>query len=175
MNPANLFRDARVWVRDLLIALALALIVIVFFYQPIRVEGVSMLPRIHDQERLFINKFVYRMHHIERGDIIVFWYPPDPHRSFIKRVIGLPGETIEIRQGTVYVNGSPLAEHYVPRIFQFTDNEPPLKVSVGHYYVLGDHRNSSDDSRSWGLVPQEDVYGKATLCYWPLDKFGWIQ
>jgi signal peptidase I len=175
MNPANFFRDARVWLRDLLIALALALVVIVFLYQPVRVEGVSMLPRIHDQERLFVNKFIYRIRPIERGDVIVFWFPLDPHRSFIKRVIGLPGETVEIRQGKVYVNSAPLDEKYVPKIFESNDNAPPITVGVGHYYVLGDHRSSSNDSRSWGLVPQQDIYGKAALRYWPIEKFGWVQ
>ncbi|MDD5542675.1 MAG: signal peptidase I [Acidobacteriia bacterium] len=175
MKPVHILQRARPWLRDLVIAIGLAAVVVVFLYQPVRVEGVSMLPRIHDQERLFINKFVYRLRHIERGDVIVFWYPLDPHRSFIKRVIGLPGERVEIRQGIVYVNDRPLPERYVSKIFQCSDNEPPLMVAPGHYYVLGDHRNSSNDSRTWGLVPQEDIYGKATLSYWPLDKFGWIQ
>ena len=97
--------EIRVWTRDLLIAIGLALVIIVFLYQPVKVEGTSMAPLLSDQERIFINKFVYRFEPIQRGDVVVFWYPVDPTKSFIKRVVGLPGETVEIRQGVVYVNG----------------------------------------------------------------------
>jgi signal peptidase I len=100
--------ELRGWFRDLSLALALAVIIIVFFYQPVKVEGTSMAPLLTDQERIFINKFVYRFEPIERGDVVVFWYPLDHSKSFIKRVVGLPGETAEIRQGRVYVNGQRL-------------------------------------------------------------------
>ncbi len=106
--------EIRVWTRDLLIAIGLALVIIVFLYQPVKVEGTSMAPLLSDQERIFINKFVYRFEPIQRGDVVVFWYPLDHSKSFIKRVIGLPGETVEIRQGTVYVNGKIVPEPYVP-------------------------------------------------------------
>ena len=100
--------EIRVWTRDLLIAIGLALVIIVFLYQPVKVEGTSMAPLLSDQERIFINKFVYRFEPIDRGDVVVFWYPLDRSKSFIKRVVGLPGETVEIRQGLVYVNGNAL-------------------------------------------------------------------
>src|ERR1700752_3000037 len=106
--------EIRVWTRDLLIAIGLALVIIVFLYQPVKVEGTSMAPLLSDQERIFINKFVYRFEPIERGDVVVFWYPLDRSKSFIKRVVGLPGEEVEIRQGIVYVNGRALEEPYVP-------------------------------------------------------------
>ena len=111
----SLRNEIRVWTRDLLIAIGLALVIIVFLYQPVKVEGTSMAPLLSDQERIFINKFVYRFEPIERGDVVVFWYPLDRTKSFIKRVVGLPGEVVEIRQGIVYVDGAPLAEPYVPR------------------------------------------------------------
>src|SRR5437773_9228063 len=106
--------EIRVWTRDLLIAIGLALVIIVFLYQPVKVEGTSMAPLLSDQERIFINKFVYRFEPIQRGDVVVFWYPLDHSKSFIKRVVGLPGETVEIRQGVLYVNGKVIPEPYVP-------------------------------------------------------------
>src|SRR5262252_1123274 len=118
-HPHQLRHEIRVWTRDLLIAIGLALVIIVFLYQPVKVEGTSMAPLLTDQERIFINKFVYRFEPIERGDVVVFWYPLDRSKSFIKRVVGLPGETVEIRQGHVYVNGRRLEEPYVPP--QFAD------------------------------------------------------
>src|SRR6266481_792957 len=113
-KPQSLKREVRVWTRDLLIAIGLALVIIVFLYQPVKVEGTSMAPLLSDQERIFINKFVYRFEPIQRGDVVVFWYPLDHSKSFIKRVIALPGETVEIRQGTVYVDGRIVPEPYVP-------------------------------------------------------------
>src|SRR5947207_3157705 len=107
-------RELRVWARDLVVALGLAMIIIVFFYQPVKVEGTSMAPLLSDQERIFINKFVYRFEPIQRGDVVVFWYPLDHSKSFIKRVVGLPGERVEIRQGVLYVNGKVIPEPYVP-------------------------------------------------------------
>src|SRR5258708_7894101 len=102
--------EIRVWTRDLLIAIGLALVIIVFLYQPVKVEGTSMAPLLSDQERIFINKFVYRFEDIHRGDVVVFWYPLDRSKSFIKRVIGLPGETVDIRHGLLYVNGQLIPE-----------------------------------------------------------------
>src|ERR1700747_3641088 len=110
----QLRHEIRVWTRDLLIAIGLALIIIIFLYQPVKVEGTSMAPLLSDQERIFINKFVYRFEPIERGDVIVFWYPLDRTKSFIKRVIGLPGETIELRGGHLYVDGKLRPEVYIP-------------------------------------------------------------
>ena len=96
--------ELRGWVRDLAVAMSLALIIIVFLYQPVKVEGTSMAPLLSDQERIFINKFVYRFEPIERGDVVVFWYPLDRSKSFIKRVVGLPGETIDLRRGHLFIN-----------------------------------------------------------------------
>src|SRR5438128_6790807 len=111
---SGLNRELRVWARDLVVALGLAMIIIVFFYQPVKVEGTSMAPLLSDQERIFINKFVYRFEPIQRGDVVVFWYPLDRSKSFIKRIIALPDEVVQIRSGVVYVDGQALAEPYVP-------------------------------------------------------------
>src|ERR1700720_2517876 len=129
-------RELRSWGRDLVIALSLAIVIIIFFYQPVKVEGTSMTPQISDQERIFINKFVYRFEPIERGDVVVFWYPLDRSKSFIKRVVGLPGETVEIRQGNVYVNETPLPEPYVPRQYEDLSDFGPVRVPRDGYFVM---------------------------------------
>ncbi len=169
------FFDLRAWVRDVVISVMAAGLIIVFLYQPVKVEGTSMMPRLQDQERIFINKFVYKIEAIRRGDIVVFWYPLDPSKSYIKRVIGLPGETVKISGGRVFVNGRPLAEPYVPPDYLDHQNYPPVYVEPDHYYVLGDHRTSSNDSRSWGTVARNFIYGKAVLVYWPPAMFGMVE
>src|SRR6202041_116321 len=120
--------ELRGWVRDLAVAMSLALIIIVFLYQPVKVEGTSMAPLLSDQERIFINKFVYRFEPIERGDVVVFWYPLDRSKSFIKRVIGLPGDTLEMRQGALYVNGKLVPEPYVPPRYEDFSDFGPVRV-----------------------------------------------
>ncbi len=167
-------RSAFAWVRDLAFSVVLAIVLIVFIYQPVKVEGTSMMPALTDQERIFINKFIYRfgIGEIERGDLVVFWFPRDPSKSYIKRVIGLPGDHVEIRHGTVLVNGRPLAEDYVPEEYRDHQSYPPEVVPPDNYFVLGDHRSSSNDSRSWGPVERRFIYGKAVFVYWPLDKIG---
>src|SRR5579864_6392492 len=112
-TASSFHRELRVWVRDLLLAICFAVVIIVFLYQPVKVEGTSMAPLISDQERIFINKLVYKFEPISRGDVVVFWYPNDRTKSFIKRVVGLPGETVEIRQGRVYVDDKALEEPYI--------------------------------------------------------------
>jgi len=162
------------WVRDLAVALTLATVIIVFLYQPVKVEGTSMAPLLSDQERIFINKFVYRFEPIERGDVIVFWYPLDHSKSFIKRVVGLPGETIELRRGHLFIDGKEVSEGYVPASFFDGSSYGPLQIPPGNYFVMGDHRDSSNDSRMFGTVPREYIYGKAVFAYWPVDHFGSI-
>jgi len=171
--PAHSLRnEIRVWTRDLLIAIGLALVIIVFLYQPVKVEGTSMAPLLSDQERIFINKFVYRFEPIDRGDVVVFWYPLDRSKSFIKRVIGLPGETVQIRQGAVYVDGNMVPEPYVPRQYEDVSDFGPVRVEMDHYFVMGDHRISSNDSRVFGSVASRFIYGRAVFAYWPVDHFG---
>ena len=162
------------WLRDLLLSVVIAIIVILFLYQPVKVEGTSMMPALTDQERIFINKFVYRFHigEIAHGDMIVFWYPADPSKSYIKRVIGVPGDMVEVDRGTVLVNRKPLREEYVPEEYRDQMSMTPTVVPPEQYFVLGDHRSSSNDSRSWGMVPSRFIYGKAVFVYWPPEKMG---
>jgi signal peptidase I len=165
----------RYWLRDLILSFLLAFIVIVFLYQPVQVEGTSMMPRLTDHERIFINKFVYRFEPIHRGDVVVFWYPRDPAKSYIKRVIGLPGETVTIVEGRVLIDGKPLPEPYVPPQYFDSESYPPTSVEAKHFYVLGDRRESSNDSRAWGTVDQKNIYGKAVFVYWPFSNFGPVE
>jgi len=168
----SLRNEIRVWTRDLLIAIGLALVIIVFLYQPVKVEGTSMAPLLSDQERIFINKFVYRFEPIQRGDVVVFWYPLDHSKSFIKRVVGLPGETVQIRQGAVYVDGKFVPEPYVPPQYEDPSDFGPKLVPPDSYFVMGDHRISSNDSRVFGAVASRYIYGRAVFAYWPVDHFG---
>jgi signal peptidase I len=162
----------RSWARDLAISLAVSAFIILFLYQPVKVEGTSMLPGLQDQERIFINKFVYRFESVARGDVVVFRYPRDPAKSYIKRVIGVPGDHILIERGRVYVNGRRLTESYVPRDFIDGHSYPELVVPEHSYFVLGDHRSMSNDSREFGPVDESYIYGKAVFVYWPVDKLG---
>src|SRR5580658_7038870 len=127
-------RELRSWTRDLAVALGLAIVIMIFLYQPVKVEGTSMNPLLSDQERIFINKFIYRFEPIERGDVVVFWYPLDRSKSFIKRVVGLPGETVEIRKGIVYVNGVALVEPYVPPSYLDGSSYGPVQIPEGNYF-----------------------------------------
>lgn len=168
-------RELRSWLRDIFFAALTAILIVIFVIQPVKVEGTSMEPRLSDQERIFVNKFVYHFSEVGRGDIVVFWYPRDPSKSFIKRVVGLPGEEIEIRSGVVYVNGKTLQESYVPPSYFDYASYPAQVVPEDQYFVLGDHRNSSNDSRNWGFVPSANVFGKAIFRYWPISKLGVIE
>jgi signal peptidase I len=172
VSGPQLRQDLRSWTRDLAVALGLALVIIIFLYQPVKVEGTSMAPLLSDQERIFINKFVYRFEPIERGDVIVFWYPLDRSKSFIKRVIGLPGETIELRGGHLYIDGKERPEVYVPAGYLDGSSYGPMTIPNDEYFVMGDHRDSSNDSRVFGPVGRPFIYGKAVFAYWPVDHFG---
>src|SRR5438270_2724234 len=143
----SLRNEIRVWTRDLLIAIGLALVIIVFLYQPVKVEGTSMAPLLSDQERIFINKFVYRFEPIERGDVVVFWYPLYRTKSFIKRVVGLPGESVEIRQGMVYVDGQEIKEPYVPPQYEDNSDYGSVRVPPSMFFVMGDYRICLNDFR----------------------------
>jgi signal peptidase I len=164
-----------VWLRDLIISLAISAFIIIFIYQPVKVEGTSMMPSLEDQERIFVNKFVYRLEPIERGDIVVFRYPRDPSKSYIKRVIGMAGDRIRIDGGQLYVNGEAQEEDYVPPAYTDSRSYPELIVPENSYFVLGDHRSMSNDSRDFGPVNQGYIYGKAVFGYWPMDKLGRVR
>jgi signal peptidase I len=161
-------------VHDLSVAVLFCFFLITFVAQAFRVQGTSMLPLLEDGERIIVNKFIYRFQPIDRGDVVVFWYPKDPSVSFIKRVVGVPGDVVELRTGSLFVNGHRVQEQYLRREFNDGESHPPVEVSKGYYYVLGDHRNSSNDSRNWGEVPEKYIYGKAFFRFWPLPKSGFI-
>jgi signal peptidase I len=175
LHPTPVRTGIGVWLRDLIISLAISAFIIIFLYQPVKVEGTSMMPSLEDQERIFVNKFVYRLEPIERGDIVVFRYPRDPSKSYIKRVIGTEGDRIRIDGGDVYVNGQLLDESYVPAEYSDTRSYPEVLVPPQSYYVLGDHRSMSNDSRDFGAVNQSYIYGKAVFGYWPMDKLGRVR
>lgn len=160
------------WIRDIIISAAVSVLMITFLYQPVRVEGTSMLPRLEDHDRLFINKFVYRISSIQRGDVVVFHYPRDPEKSYIKRVIALPGDRISIDRGRVILNGKALRESYVPEQYRDTRSMAEMVVPEDTYFMMGDHRSISSDSREFGPVDRDLIYGKAVFVYWPLDKMG---
>jgi signal peptidase I len=174
-TPApGLWSEIKSIARDIIFAAVMAVLIVVFVVQPVKVEGTSMQPRLENDERIFVNKYVYNFRAIERSDIVVFWFPDDPSKSFIKRVIGLPGETIRMDQrGQLYINGRPVDEPYLspdrnrnPRAISETYIKPH------YYFVMGDNRDASNDSRSWGLVPEKYIYGKAMFRYWPLQRVG---
>lgn len=167
-------RILKSWTRDLFFSLAFALLIILFVYQPVKVEGSSMEPGLEDQERIFINKLVYRIETIERGDVIVFRYPRDHRKSFIKRVIGIPGDRVRVIEGRVYLNGELLPEPYVSQEYFDNRSYEERLVKPDTYYVMGDHRSMSNDSRDFGLVPRGNIYGKAVFGYWPMEKLGTV-
>jgi len=164
----------RSWATDLVIAVAVSAFIILFLYQPVKVEGSSMQPLLNDQQRVFINKFVYHIGPIERGDIVVFRYPRDPSKSYIKRVIGVAGDRVRVEGGRVFLNGKPLPEPYVPPTYVDLHAYPEVIVPQDSYFVLGDHRTMSNDSREFGPIPASHIYGKAVFVYWPMEKLGAI-
>ena len=163
------------WVRDLVVSVLVSVFIILFLYQPVRVEGTSMLPQLEDQDRLFINKFAYRIGEIHRGDVVVFRYPHDETKSYIKRVIAVPGDNLRIDHGVVWVNGQQLRERYVPQWYKDDRSQPEVVLPEGEYFVMGDHRSISSDSRDFGPVPRGLIYGRAAFVYWPVDQAGVIR
>jgi signal peptidase I len=163
--------------RDIAISIVLAVVLIVFIYQPVKVEGTSMMPGLTDQERIFINKYTYKLGSgsIAREDLVVFRYPYDPSQSYIKRIIAVPGDSVQITDGTVYVNGEKLDEPYVPTEYRDHVSLPRELIPPEKYFVLGDHRSSSNDSRVWGFVDRKEIYGKAVFVYWPPAKIGRVR
>jgi signal peptidase I len=175
-RPRPAFITTIAWFRDMMLSVLIAVLVILFLYRPVKVEGTSMMPSLYDQERLFINQFSYKfgLGDIQRGDTVVFWFPEDTTKSYIKRVIGLPGDTVAVDDGYVIVNGKKLIENYVPPDYRDGRSYPPHIVPPTEYFVLGDHRVSSNDSRAWGFVPKSYIYGKAVFVFWPPERMGTV-
>ena len=194
-NAARYTRQAAMKsaIREILETVALAVLVFLILQagvQNYRVEGSSMVPTLEDRQYLLVNKAVYMrvnleglaplvplldgsgvrypFHPPQRGDVVVFRFPLNPSRDFVKRVMALPGETVEIRQGVVFINGEPQEEPYVTHASKFI--RAPVTLGPDEYYVLGDNRRASNDSRDWGPVPLENIVGKALVIYWPWDR-----
>lgn len=137
----------------------------------IRVEGSSMEPTLHDAELVVVNRLAYRWSEVERGDIVVFRFPLEPNRRFIKRIVGLPGEVVAIHNGQVFIDGDPLDEPYIAAPPRYIGE---WEIQPGQVFVLGDNRNNSSDSQTWGPVPLSQLIGKAVLVYWPPPEMGLI-
>lgn len=173
--PARKGSGIGLWLRDLLVSAVASVLIITFLYQPVRVEGTSMLPRLEDRDRLFINKFVYHISAIERGDVVVFRYPRDPEKSYIKRVIAVPGDRLRIDHGDVWLDGKRQIEAYVPDEFRDRRSMAEMVVPEGAYFMMGDHRSISSDSREFGPVERSLIYGKAVFVYWPTRDAGVVR
>jgi signal peptidase I len=156
------------WVKTLMSAAVYAVLIVTFGFQVARVEGQSMAPTLEDQDRLIVNKLVYRIGEPRRGDIVMLYYPLNPDKSFVKRVIAEEGDTVRIVDGRVYVNDIPLKDDYVASEYRSHDDWGPQVIPEGYYFVMGDHRNNSSDSRHWGMVPKKYIIGKVQLRWWPV-------
>ncbi len=178
-DSGDLWIELRSLLRDVFFAAVIAILIVGFVIQPVRVEGQSMMPKLHDQDRIFVNKFIYPLREwigdkepIKRGDIVVLLFPDDPSKSYIKRVVGLPGEQVNIENGKLYINGQQVDEPYLDSEYLSSDSMAgPIEVKAHHYFVLGDNRRNSSDSRYWGLVPEKYIYGKAIFRYYPFTPF----
>jgi len=156
-------------VQTLLSAAVYATLIVTFGFQVARVDGLSMAPTLEDRDRLIVNKLVYELGEPRPGDIVMLYYPLNPEKMFVKRVIAREGDTVRIVDGRVYVNDIPLADNYVPPEFRSHDDWGPQVVQQGYYFVMGDHRNNSSDSRHWGPVPKKYIVGKVKVRWWPLQ------
>ena len=156
------------WVRTLAQASVYATLVVTFGVQVARVEGQSMAPTLADQDRLIVNKLSYRLRAPQRGDIVMLYYPLDPDKSYVKRVIAEQGDAVRVVDGRVYVNDVPMRDDFVPAEYRSHDDWGPQVIPEGYYFVMGDHRNGSSDSRHWGVVPKKYIIGKVQVRWWPV-------
>ena len=157
----TVWRDELVaWFKTLFSAAVYATLIVTFGFQVARVEGLSMAPTLEDQDRLIVNKLIYRLSSPRRGDIVMLYYPVNPDKSFVKRVIAEEGDQVRIQDGRVYVNDVPMADDFVPPEYRSHDDFGPTVIPDGYYFVMGDHRNNSSDSRSWGFVPKRYIVGR---------------
>lgn len=178
---ATLKREAKEWAHSILVAAVLTLIIRAFVIQAFKIPSGSMIPTLLIGDKLFVNKFIYRFEPPKRGDIIVFKYPKDPKKDFIKRLVAWGGETVEIRDGKIYVDDKVLDDPETFGKFYYINHDPyggpneKITVPPDSYYVLGDNSGNSTDSRFWGFVPKKSVLGKALVRWWPLNRMGKIQ
>jgi len=156
------------WLKTLASAAVYATLIVTFGFQVARVEGLSMAPTLADQDRLIVNKLAYRIGEPHIGDIVMLYYPLNPEKSFVKRVIAEEGDQVRVVDGRVFRNDVPMDDAFVPNEYRSHDDWGPQVVPEGYYFVMGDHRNNSSDSRHWGFVPKKYIIGKVQLRWWPL-------
>lgn len=177
----RILMEIKEWSRSLLWGAIFVYFFTSYVFKAYKVDGSSMQPLLQDSERIFVNRLLYRIDDIQRGDVVVFYHPAGPHEYYIKRVLGLPGEIVEVKKGIVYINNKKVDDHFVPSYYRSQETVRKLVIPVGHYFVSGDHRNRSYDSRAWArerdkspFVPEKYIMGKASFRYWPIDVFGII-
>jgi signal peptidase I len=168
VSLAVLRRELVAWFKTLFSAAVYATLIVTFVAQVARVEGESMAPTLANQDRLIVNKLAYRFGPPRRGDIVMLYYPRDPDKSFVKRVIAEEGDTVKIQDGRVFVNDVPMQDDYVLPDFRSHEDQPAKVIPPGYYFVMGDHRNNSSDSRTWGEVPKRYIVGRVQLRWWPI-------
>src|SRR6186713_1098133 len=163
-------REISAGVQTLFSAAVYATLIVTFGFQVARVDGLSMAPTLEDHDRLIVNKLVYELGEPLPGDIVMLYYPLNPEKMFVKRVIAKEGDTVRIVDGRVYINDVPLHDDYVPSEYRSHDDWGPEVIPQGYYFVMGDHRNNSSDSRHWGFVPKKYIVGKVKVRWWPLAE-----
>ncbi|MBI3252028.1 MAG: signal peptidase I [Candidatus Omnitrophica bacterium] len=178
MTKEKWIREVKEWTNSILVALLLTLVIRTYVVQAFKIPSGSMHPTLMEGDKLFVNKFIYRFHPPERGDIIVFKYPEDMKKDFIKRLAAFGGETVEIRDGKIFVNGKVLNDRATFGQFYYYNHEPyggpneKIQIPPDAYYVLGDNSANSTDSRFWGFVPKKNMIGKAVFRWWPPRRIG---
>ena len=162
--------EVSLWLRTLASAAVYATLIVTFGFQVARVEGRSMEPTLHDQDRLVVNKLAYRIHDPEVGDVVMMLHPNNPEQTLVTRIVAAPGDTIGFQSGVVVRNGVAEVETFVPTEFRQPDTRDAIQVPEGFYYVLGDHRNNSSDSRGFGPVPKKYILGRVQVRWWPIPS-----
>ena len=181
INKEFLIREAKEWGQSILVAVILTLIIRTYVIQAFKIPSGSMRPTLLEGDKLFVNKFIYRFHEPQRGDIVVFKYPEDPKKDFIKRMVAFEGETVEIKDGKILVDGKPLTDPKRFGKFYYYNHDPygppneKIKIPTNSYYVLGDNSANSTDSRFWGFVPKKNLLGKAMVRWWPPKRIGALE
>ena len=170
LSLARLGEETLAWLKTLASAAVYATLIVTFGFQVARVEGQSMAPTLADQDRLIVNKLAYRLGEPRVGDIVMLYYPLNPNKSFVKRVIAEEGDQVRVVDGRVYRNDVPMDDAFVPAEYRSHDDWGPQVVPEGYYFVMGDHRNNSSDSRHWGWVPKKYIIGKVQLRWWPIPE-----
>jgi signal peptidase I len=173
---ARVGEELLAWFKTLISAAVYATLIVTFGFQVARVEGQSMVPTLQDQDRLIVNKLAYRLHDPRAGDVVMLLFPENPDQSFVKRIVAEPGDSIRSVDGRVYRNDVPIPDDFIPEKYRMpNDTWGPEVLPPGYYFVMGDHRNNSSDSRAWGTVPKKYILGKVQLRWWPITHARWFE